>query len=151
MDETDKNIIKELQLNGRISNEELAKRVNLSPSPCLRRVRALERDEVIVGYAAQVDQNKVDLPVTGFMRLRLNQHTEKAIKVFEQEIRDIPEVLECYLMSGDWDYLLRVIVGSLHEYEEFVRRKIHKVSGVASMDTSFAYGEVKRTAVYPLR
>lgn len=151
MDETDKKIIKELQLNGRISNEELAKRVNLSPSPCLRRVRALERDEVIVGYAAQVDQNKVDLPVTGFMRLRLNQHTEKAIKVFEQEIRDIPEVLECYLMSGDWDYLLRVIVGSLHEYEEFVRRKIHKVSGVASMDTSFAYGEVKRTAVYPLR
>jgi DNA-binding Lrp family transcriptional regulator len=151
MDETDKKIIKELQLNGRISNEELAKRVNLSPSPCLRRVRALERDKVIVGYAAQVDQNKVDLPVTGFMRLRLNQHTEKAIKVFEQEIRDIPEVLECYLMSGDWDYLLRVIVGSLLEYEEFVRRKIHKVSGVASMDTSFAYGEVKRTAVYPQR
>lgn len=151
MDETDKKIIKELQLNGRISNEELAKRVNLSPSPCLRRVRALEREKVIVGYAAQVDQNKVDLPVTGFMRLRLNQHTEKAIKDFEQEIRDIPEVLECYLMSGDWDYLLRVIVGSLLEYEEFVRRKIHKVSGVASMDTSFAYGEVKRTAVYPLR
>lgn len=151
MDETDKKIIKELQRNGRLSNEELAKRVNLSPSPCLRRVRALEKKKIIIGYAAQVDQAKVDLPVTGFMRIRLSQHTEQAINDFEQEVRDIPEILECYLMSGDWDYLLKVIVGSLKEYEEFVRRKIHRVSGVASMDTSFAYGEVKRTAVYPQR
>ena len=149
MDETDKKILRELQQNGRLTNEELARKVNLSPSPCLRRVRALEKKKIIIGYAAQVDQEMVDLPVTGFMRIRLNEHTEKAIKEFEQEIRDIPEVLECYLMSGDWDYLLKVIVGSLKEYEEFVRRKIHRVSGVASMDTSFAYGVVKRTAVYP--
>ena len=149
MDETDKKIIKELQANGRLSNEELAKRVNLSASPCLRRVRLLESQGVIKGYAAIVDQTQVGLPVTVFMRIRLDQHSEKSIKAFESEIKDIPEILECYLMTGDWDYLVRVIIASLQDYEEFVRRKIHKITGVASMDTSFAYGEVKRTAVFP--
>ncbi len=151
MDETDKKIIRELQANGRLSNEELAKRVNLSASPCLRRVRLLEKQGIIKGYAAVVDQTQVGLPVTVFMRIRLNQHSEKSIQVFESEIKDIPEILECYLMTGDWDYLIRVIVSSLQDYEEFVRRKIHKITGVSSMDTSFAYGEVKRTAVFPDR
>ena len=151
MDEVDKKIIKELQANGRLSNEELAKRVNLSASPCLRRVRLLESQGIIKGYAAIVDQAQVNLPVTVFMRIRLDQHSEKSIKAFESEIKDIPENLECYLVTGDWDYLVRVIIASLHDYEEFVRRKIHKITGVASMDTSFAYGEVKRTAVFPIK
>lgn len=149
MDETDKKIIRELQANGRLSNEELAKRVNLSASPCLRRVRLLEGRGVIKGYSAIVDQALVGLPVTVFINLRLNQHSEESIHAFESEIKNIPEVLECYLMTGGWDYLLRVVVASLQDYEEFVRRKIHKISGVTSMDTSFAYGEVKRTAVFP--
>ena len=149
MDETDKKILKELQANGRLSNEELAKRVNLSPSPCLRRVRLLEKKQIITGYAAIVDQTQVGLPVTVFMRIKLNQHSEEVTQIFEDSIKDLPEILECYLMTGDWDYLIRVIVSSLQDYENFVRRRIHKIPGVGSMDTSFAYGEIKRTAVFP--
>jgi len=150
MDELDKNILIELQKEGRLSNEQLAKRVNLTASPCLRRIRALEKNQVIVGYAAQVDQKKVGLDVTAFIHIKLERHSEQSINEFEQAVKDIPEILECYLMTGDWDYLLRIATKNLDTYEQFVRHKVHRIPWVASMDSRFAYGAVKRTAVYPL-
>ena len=123
--------------------------MNLSPSPCLRRLRNLEQSGAIQGYTALVDQKAYGLPVTVLIRIRLERHSEEIIRVFEDQVKRIDEILDCYLMTGDSDYLLRVIVESLEDYEDFIRRKIHSIPGVASIETSFAYGIVKQARVYP--
>lgn len=149
MDAKDRQIIRELQRNGRLTNQELAERVNLSPSPCLRRLRNLEESGVIQGYCALVDQKAYGLPITVFIRIRLERHTEESVKVFEGRVARIDEILDCFLMTGDSDYLLRVVVESLEAYEVFIRQKIHAIAGIASIDTSFAYGIVKQNRVFP--
>lgn len=151
MDVKDRQIIRELQINGRLTNQELAERVNLSPSPCLRRLRNLEQSGAILGYTALIDQKAYGLPVTVLIRIRLERHSEETIRVFETQIKRIDEILDCFLMTGDSDYLLRVIVESLEAYEDFIRREIHNIPGVASIETSFAYGIVKQARVYPWR
>jgi len=151
MDTKDRQIIRELQRDGRLSNHELAERVNLSPSPCLRRLRNLEKSGVIQGYTALIDQKAYGLPITVFIRIRLEHHSRPTVKVFEENIANIDEILDCYLMTGDADYLLRVIVESLEDYEHFIRNKIHKIPSIASIDTSFAYGTVKQTRVFARR
>ncbi len=150
MDATDRRIIRELQKDGRLSNQELAERVNLSPSPCLRRLRNLETEGVISGYTALVDQKAYGLPITVFIRVRLERHAEETVKGFEDRVGRLDEVLDCYLLAGSDDYLLRIIVASLEAYETFVRRRLHAIPGIASIDTSFAYGRVKQTRVYPV-
>ncbi|MDH4384798.1 MAG: Lrp/AsnC family transcriptional regulator [Caulobacter sp.] len=150
MDATDRRIIRELQKDGRLSNQDLAERVNLSPSPCLRRLRNLETEGVISGYTALVDQKAYGLPITVFIRVRLERHAEETVKGFEDRVSRLDEVLDCYLLAGSDDYLLRIIVASLEAYETFVRRRLHAIPGIASIDTSFAYGRVKQTRVYPV-
>jgi DNA-binding Lrp family transcriptional regulator len=150
MDAKDRQIIRELQKDGRITNQDLADRVNLSPSPCLRRLRLLEEARVIKGYTALVDQKAYGLPITVFIRVRLERHGETVVRTFEEHVGRIDEVLDCYLLAGGDDYLLRVIVASLEAYEDFIRRKLHAIPGVASIDTSFAYGVVKQTRVFPV-
>ena len=148
MDEKDQKIIRELQRNGRLTNNELAERVNLSPSPCLRRLRNLEKSGVIQGYTALIDQSAYGLPITVFIRIRLQHHTEEAMRVFEQHINRIDEILDCHLMAGDSDYLLRVIVKSLEAYESFIRETIHQIPFIGSIDSSFAYGTVKHSRTF---
>ncbi|HRD47891.1 MAG TPA: Lrp/AsnC family transcriptional regulator [Caulobacter sp.] len=149
MDAKDRQIVRELQKDGRLTNQELAERVNLSPSPCLRRLRNLEEAGVITGYTALVDQKAMGLSVTAFIRIRLERHSDEAVKTFEAKVARIDEVLDCWLLAGGDDYLLRVIIGSLEAYEDFVRRRLHAIAGIASIDTSFAYGVVKSTRVFP--
>lgn len=149
MDSKDRDIIAALQADGRMSNQDLSERVNLSPSPCLRRLRALEDDGVIRGYTAIVDEEIYGLPVTAFVRVRIQVHAQESVNAFEDAIRAMDSVLDCYVMTGDADYLLRVLVSSLRDYERFVREKLHKVPGVASIDTSFAYGQIKKSNVFP--
>jgi Lrp/AsnC family leucine-responsive transcriptional regulator len=149
MDSKDRDIIAALQADGRMSNQELSERVNLSPSPCLRRLRALEDEGVIRGYTAIVDEEIYGLPVTAFVRVRIQVHAQESVKRFEDAIRVMDSVLDCYVMTGDADYLLRVLVSSLRDYERFVREKLHKVPGVTSIDTSFAYGQIKKSNVFP--
>ena len=148
MDHKDRQIIRELQLDGRLSNHELAERVNLSPSPCLRRLRNLEKSGIIKGYTALIDQKAYGLPITVFIRIRMERHSQTVVQTFEATILDIDEVLDCHLMTGDCDYLLRVVVESLEAYEVFIREKIHRIPAIASIDTSFAYGIVKQARVY---
>ena len=150
MDERDRQIIRELQRDGRLTNQELAERVNLSPSPCLGRLRDLEAAGVITGYTALVDQKAYGLPITVFVRIRLERHSEESVTLFENQIARLDEVLDCHLLAGGDDYLLRVIVRSLEAYEDFIRRRINAIPGIASIDTSFAYGVVKQTRVYPV-
>lgn len=149
MDAKDRQIIRALQEDGRLTNQDLAERVNLSPSPCLRRLRNLEAAGIVTGYTALVDQKAYGLPITVFIRIRLERHSEDAVKTFETRIDRIEEVLDCYLLAGGDDYLLRVIVASLEAYEDFIRRRIHAIPGIASIDTSFAYGVVKQTRLFP--
>lgn len=149
MDAKDLQIIAELQKDGRLTNQELSERVALSPSPCLRRLRMLEDAGVIKGYTAIVDEKAYGLPITVFVEIRLGRHNHADTGAFESKIRNIDRVLDCYVMTGDADYLLRVLVESLEDYEEFVRHHLHKIEGIAGIKTSFAYGVVKRSTVFP--
>lgn len=149
MDSKDRQILSALQENGRLTNQELSERVNLSPSPCLRRVRLMEEAGIIRGYTALVDQKAWGMPVTVFIRIKLERHGDDVITAFEQAIQRMPEVMDCWLMTGHADYQLRVMAADLDAYETFVRGKLQRIPGIASIDTSFAYGEVKRSQVYP--
>ncbi len=132
-----------------MTNLDLAEAVNLSPSPCLRRLRNLEQKGVIRGYSVDVDAKAYGLPVTVFVRVTLNGHTGDIVAQFEDEVRRIPEVLECYVMTGAADYLLRVVAEDLEDYERFVRKRLHEIGCINSIDTSFVYGVVKQAHVFP--
>lgn len=149
MDRKDRQIIRALQENGRITNQELADKVGLSPSPCLRRLRALEASGVIRGYSVDVDREAYGLPVTVFVRVKLEKHTKMTVSNFETQVRKIENITECHVMTGQSDYLLKVVIEDLASYETFVRKYLHPIGGIASIDTSFAYGVVKKTAVLP--
>lgn len=150
LDGIDHRILKTLQGNARIRNVELAEEVGLSPSPCLRRVRALESAGVIKGYVTLVDQNQVDLPVSVFVSVTLEKQIEPVLEVFEEHIRQRPEVMECYLMTGDADYLLRVVTADLAAYERFLLNHLTRVPGVASIKSSFALKQVVYRTALPL-
>ncbi|WP_278923489.1 MULTISPECIES: Lrp/AsnC family transcriptional regulator [Pseudophaeobacter] len=149
MDSKDKQIIRTLQRDGRMTNQDLAHAVNLSPSPCLRRVRNLETKGIIQGYSADVDPAAYGLSITVFVRIKLERHNQADVQNFEKRVRLIDEVLECHVMTGAMDYQLRVLVPDLEAYENFIRNCIHPIGGIASIDTSFVYGTVKKTAVFP--
>ncbi|MGY9038821.1 Lrp/AsnC family transcriptional regulator [Sulfitobacter sp. M13] len=149
MDSKDREIIKALQRNGRLTNQDLAAQVNLSPSPCLRRTRTLEEKGVIKGYTAIVDERAYGLPVTALVRIRLSSHTGEVVKLFEKKVHETDQILDCYVITGSEDYLLRVLVEDLKSYEEFVRHKLHNIPGIASIDSSFAYGVLKQSNVFP--
>lgn len=144
LDKTDYAIIAALQDNGRLTNLELAERVNLSPSPCLRRVKKLEAAGVISGYHAEVDERAYGLPLTIFVRVTLERHNKDVIARFENAIREMEEVMECHLLTGSADYLLKLLVKDLTDYERFMREEMHEIPGIASIDTSFALVAVKK-------
>ncbi|MFW8590609.1 Lrp/AsnC family transcriptional regulator [Glaciecola sp. 2405UD65-10] len=149
MDAVDKQIIRCLQKNARITNQDLAEQVNLSPSPCLRRVKALEKAGIIKAYTLEVDNEAYGLPVTVFVSVQLEKHTQEVVRHFEAQIKQDEKVLECFVMTGKADYLLKVVAKDLHDYEHFVRHSLHAIGCVASIDTSFAYGVVKKTSLLP--
>ena len=149
MDELDYKIVRALLRDGRQTNQDLSALVGLSPSPCLRRVRILEETKVIQGYTAVVDQGLYGLPINVFVSLRLERQDDPTIRRFEKDIEHLDEIIECYLMTGSRDYLLRVVSENLNTYEVFVRRKLATIAGVSNIESSFALGQVKRTSVFP--
>lgn len=150
LDGIDIRILTQLQRNGRISNVELARAVGLSPSPCLRRVRDLEQSGVIDRYAAVLDQRKAGLDLSVFVQVTLERQIERALETFERAVADRPEVMECYLMTGDSDYLLRVVVADVTAYEQFLKNHLTRIPGVASIKSSFALNRVKYETALPL-
>lgn len=150
LDETDRRILAELQDDGRMTNQDLSERVGLSPSPCLRRLKQLERDGIIKRYVALVDAERVGLGVTAFVRVRLDQQDDRHLSAFEDAVTAFPEVMECYLMSGDADYQLRVLVESLGAFEDFLRGKLTRIAGVAHVTTSFALRPVIYKTALPI-
>jgi Lrp/AsnC family leucine-responsive transcriptional regulator len=145
LDDIDRKIIGELQRNCRLTSQELADRVGLSASPCARRVRILEENGAIKGYVAVIDQAKVGLPVNVFASVKLERQREEELDTFSHAIAQWPEVADCYLMTGQRDYLLRIVVRDLESYERFLKEKLTRLTCIASIESSFALGEVKRS------
>lgn len=150
LDSVDRRILAELQQDGRLPNQELADRVGLSPSPCLRRVRILEDDNVITGYRAEVDQSAVGLPITAFVQITLDSHSAEVVDRVEAVIRSIPQVVEAYLLAGDHDYLLRVTTESFATYEQLMRSQLRAIPSLSSIQTTFAFGVTKPVSPLPI-
>lgn len=150
LDRLDRRLLAELQADGRITNSELSEKVGLSPSPCLRRLRQLENDGVVTRYVALVDPEALGLNVTSFVRVRLDQQDDRHLAAFEKAVVGFPEVMECYLMTGEADYQLRVLVTSLGAFEDFLRFKLTRIAGVAQVTSSFALRPVVYRTALPV-
>jgi Lrp/AsnC family leucine-responsive transcriptional regulator len=150
LDDIDHRILAALQADGRMTAQQLADRVGLSPSPCSRRVRLLEEAGIVKGYVAVIDQAKVGLPISVFASVKLERQREDDLDRFSQAVARWPEVVDCYLMTGQRDYLLRIVVSDLESYERFIKDKLTRLDGVASIESSFALGQVKRSHALPI-
>jgi Lrp/AsnC family transcriptional regulator, leucine-responsive regulatory protein len=150
LDKIDRHILAALQANARLRNVELADVVGLSASPCLRRVKRLEETGVIRGYATLVDPETIGLPVSVFVQVTLEKQVEASLDAFETQVAAWPEVMECYLMTGDSDYLLRVVAADLTSYQEFLMDKLTRVDGVASIKSSFALRRIAYRTALPV-
>ena len=150
LDAIDRRILETLQNDARLSNVDLARTVGLSPSPCLRRVARLQETGVIRGYATLVDADAVGLPVSIFVSVTLEKQIEPALHTFEDEILARPEVMECYLMTGDADYLLRVVLADLAAYRQFLMDHLTRIPGVSNIRSSFALKQVTYRTALPL-
>ena len=149
-DTTDRRILQVIQEEARISNTELADRVGLSPSPCWRRVRTLEATGVIERYVTLVNAKAVGLPITVFATVTLEKQVESALGSFEKAVTERPEVMECNLMTGEFDYLLRVVVPDLAAYERFLMDHLTRIKGIASIKSSFSLKQVSYKTALPL-
>jgi len=150
LDAIDLNILGQLQANAKLTNAELASRVHLSPSPCLARVRALEQSGLISRYVALLDPLQLGLSVSVFIHIRLEKQVEHALETFESAMSRYPEVMECYLMTGESDYMIRVVVPDVPALERFIVDELSKTPGVANIRSSFALKQVKYQTALPL-
>jgi len=146
----DRKILRALQEDGRMTVQAIADRVGLSASPCLRRIRQLEVAGIITAYSATVDQKAVGLPVSVFISIKLERQRAEELDRFAAAVSRWPEVMECYLMTGQFDYLLRVVCADLGAYEEFLRQKLTQLEGVGSIESSFSLAQVKYSRVLPV-
>lgn len=151
LDRIDHTILEHLQRDGRATSLEVAAAAGLSPSPAHRRQRLLEQGGIIRGYVALLDQDRVGLPVNVFVSVRLSAQTEEHLQAFERAVGEIPEVMECYVMSGASDYLLRVVAPDLGAYEELLRTKLTRIAGVRGVESAFALKRVVYRTNLPLR
>ena len=151
MDHIDKKILELLQLNSKINNQELAEKVSLSPSPCLRRVKQLEDDGYIKKYVALLNSEKLGLQLTIIVSVGLSTHDPKKMANFEKTIKSLPEVIQCYLIAGqEQDYILKIIVPSLKDYQAFLLNKLTQIDGVKNVHSSFVLQNVVDKFSLPL-
>ncbi len=150
LDDIDRRILAELQRDGRLSNVELAARVGLSASPCLARVRRLEREGILKGYVALVSPEALGLAITVFIQVTLERQSERTLEIFETRVRAFPEVMECYLMTGDSDYLLRLVAPDVQALQRFIIQDLTTIPGVANIRSSFALKQVAYRTALPL-
>ena len=151
LDKTDRAILQAMQRDGRLSNVNLAREVNLSESACLRRVKLLEQEGVVERYAMIVNQSAVGLPGNVFVEISLAQQQQEELDTFEERVLQIPEVMECYLMSREYDYLLRVVVSDAAHYERVHHQNLTRLPGIARVRSSFALRTVTKATELPLQ
>lgn len=150
LDSTDLRILKTLQIKGRISNVELADEINLSPSACHRRIQRIEEGGFIKDYVALLDPRKVGVPTTVFVEITLTAQADDILDAFEQAVSKIPDVLECHLMAGSADYILKVVAEDTEDYSRIHRQHLTRLPGVAQMQSSFALRTVFKTTALPI-
>jgi len=150
IDGYDRRILEALQADGRLTNLDLADRVGLSASPCLRRVRALEAAGLIKGYGARLDRKKIGLGMTAFVAVNIELHRDVEAAQFREALMRFPEVVSCYITSGEFDFLLQVVTPDLDAYRVFSLEKLMKVPGVKAIHSSFVIDTVKEGAPFPL-
>ncbi len=150
MDKTDRNILRILQTEGRLSNVELARRVNLSPTPCAERVRRLEREGYIRGYRAELDPVKLDAALLVFVEINLTHTAGNVFNEFRTAIQQLPEVLDCHLVSGNFDYLIKARVRDVHQYRELLGEKLLELPGVSGSRSYVVMEEVKESLTIPI-
>ena len=150
LDPTDRRILKVLQREGRISNADLSERIALSPSACHRRVQRLESDGFIAGYAALVDPRRVGKPTTVFVEITLNGQSDEVLDAFEKAVARIPDLLECHLMAGSADYLLKLVAEDTEDFARIHRQYLARLPGVAQMQSSFSLRTVVKTTALDL-
>lgn len=151
MDKFDRQILQHLQRNGRMTNQELADAIGLSPSPCLRRVKQLEETGMIEGYSASLSAKKLGLTLMAFIQISMDKHTPERFTAFEAAVDSYPEVLECHLITGQAaDYLLKVIVKDLDGYQQFLLQKLTRIEGVSGVHSSFVLKSPVNSARLPL-
>lgn len=149
-DDIDCRILDVLQQDGRISNQDLADKVGLSPSPCLRRMKLLETSGIIGRYVALVDPVVAGLGLQALVEVRLDHQTSASVAAFEREILKYPHVMECYLMAGDWDYMLRVVAADLDDFRDFCVDTLAKIPGVSNVKSNICMKQVKYSTALPL-
>lgn len=150
LDRFDIALLRELQRNGRMSNRELAERVDLSPAPCWRRLRALEEGGVIARYTALLNADKVGLSILAFAHISLENHHATTVAEFDKAIQSTDAVLECYMTSGEYDYMLKVVAADMAAYESFLSDVLMQIPAVRNVSTSFALRHKKLTTALPL-
>lgn len=150
LDAIDRKILSELQNDGRVTVNDLSERVGLSPTPCLRRMKRLEAAGVVTGYAANVDQVIVGLPINVFVNVTLTRQAETELEAFEAAVTACPEVMECYLMTGTSDFLMRVVAADLFAYERFLKSTLTRIPGIANIQSSFALKQVVHRTALPV-
>lgn len=150
LDEIDSEILNVLQRDGRISNQELADQVGLSPSPCLRRVKLLESNGIIQKYVALLDPVATEWGLQAIVEVRLDRQTSATVAAFEKEILKYPQVMECYFMAGDWDYVLRVVARDLDEFRKFCVNSLAKIAGVGNVKSNICMKQVKYSTALPI-
>ena len=151
LDQYDKRILEILQTEGRISNQDLADRIGLSPSPCLRRVRALEESGLIAGYRAMLDAKKLGLNLIAFLSISMDKHTPERFANFDAQVAALPEVLECSLITGrDADYQLKVVVRDMEAYQDLLLHKLTRIEGVSGVHSSFVLRQIVERTALPL-
>ena len=146
LDEIDRKILRTLSRDGRISNQKLAETVNLSPTPCWHRVKALEESGHVQGYVAVLDQRALGVPDTVIIEVTVDRHDDEIFQAFSDALADLPEVMEAYLLSGEYDYLIKVAVSGTDGYERFLRQKLYKLPGVKHTRSTFTLRCLKRAA-----
>jgi Lrp/AsnC family leucine-responsive transcriptional regulator len=151
LDRYDRAIVRALQLDGRITNSQLAESVSLSESACLRRVRALEDAGFIEGYTALISQQQAGCPVNVFVNITLDRQEQAHLRAFEEAVRKVPEVMECYLMSGEYDYLLRVVLADTADFERLHSQHLTRLPNVVRVHSSFALRTVQNSRELPVR
>ncbi|EEB84616.1 Lrp/AsnC family transcriptional regulator [Roseobacter sp. GAI101] len=150
LDEIDRRILTALQQSGRMSNSELSEKVHLSPSACHRRVQRLESDGYIRGYVALLDARKMGVPTTVFVEITLQGQADEVLDAFEKAVARIPDVLECHLMAGSADYLLKVVAENTEDFARIHRQYLARLPGVGQMQSSFALRTVSNTTALPV-
>ncbi|MEZ4635753.1 MAG: Lrp/AsnC family transcriptional regulator [Caldilineaceae bacterium] len=150
LDEIDREILRILQSDGNLSNVELSERVNLSPTPCLRRVKRMEEAGLISGYRADVDRRMAGFPIMAFIHITLNQQVESALEVVEAAVKERPEIINCYLITGDSDYIFHVVVESLDAYADLMRNHLTRIPAIRNIKTSFVLESIVTNRPIPV-